>query len=235
MKSMARRYRAILKTIIFSKAERVFCVSMQRNGTTSVGKFLRDFGFRTAGWPEDERNDWSGSWYSGDYDTIFSSIDFKVSNAFEDSPWWLPDFYKILFNRFPQSKFILFTRDPDAWFRSMIKHSGGNVIGRSKIHCKIYRRELEYLDLLNSGEIDETVENKIRSEKKMKITMEHASHYKKVYRLHNTEVQDFFRRNAPENLHVGKLEDPHKWQKMGRFLGIHVPEIYECHENQSQT
>ena len=107
-------------------------------------------------------------------------------------------------------------------------------MGRSQIHCKIYRRELEYFDLLNSGEIDETVENRIHSEKRMKITMEHASHYKKAYRLHNIEVHDYFRRNAPAILHVGKLEDPHKWQKMGRFLGINVPASYECHENQSK-
>ena len=26
-------------------AERIFCISMQRTGTTSVGKFFRDFGF----------------------------------------------------------------------------------------------------------------------------------------------------------------------------------------------
>jgi hypothetical protein len=123
---------------------------MQRTGTTSVGKFFRDFGFRWAGWPADEKNDWSGAWYEGDYNRIFSSRDFRAANAFEDSPWFIPDFYKVLFQRFPNAKFILFTRDPDAWFESMVKHSGGNIIGRSKIHCKVYRREQEYFDLLHS-------------------------------------------------------------------------------------
>jgi len=205
---------------------------MQRTGTTSVGKFFRDFGYQWAGWPQDAKNDWSGSWYDCDYEKIFSSQDFQSSNAFEDSPWFLPDFYKILFWRFPKAKFILFTRDSDAWFESMVRHSEGNVIGRTKIHCKIYRRELEYFDLLHSGVIDEKVENQRQSEKTMKI-VEHSGHYKDIYRLHNTEIADFFRRHAPEALHIGRLEDPDKWLKLGKFLGVEVPENYESQENKS--
>lgn len=33
----------------------VFCISMQRTGTTSVGKFFQDFGFNWAGWPMDKK------------------------------------------------------------------------------------------------------------------------------------------------------------------------------------
>ena len=216
------------------QAERFFCISMQRTGTTSVGKFFRDFGFRWAGWPADKKNNWSGSWYEAAYEDIFGSQDFREANAFEDSPWFCPDFYKVLFHRFPNSKFILFTRDRDAWFQSMVNHSNGNVIGGARGHSKVYRRELEYFDLLHSGAIDEKVENELRSEKKMKITG-HAEQYNEVYRLHNTEVQDFFRRHAPEALHVGTLEDPDKWKKLGKYLGIEVPDNYSSHENQSNS
>lgn len=215
------------------QAERVFCVSMQRTGTTSVGKFFRDFGFRWAGWPADEKNMWSWAWYEGDLEKIFASPDFRSANAFEDSPWHLPDFYKILFHRFPRSKFILFIRDPDSWFQSMLRHSGGDIIGSTKGHCKTYRRELEYYELLDSGEFDEETENQTHSPKTMKLTG-HGEHYKKVYRLHNTEVQDFFRRHAPEALHVGRLEDSDKWKKLGEFLGVEVPDDYVCHENASK-
>lgn len=232
MKNLIKRSLPLLKSTLHSKADKVFCISMQRTGTTSVGRFFRDFGFRWAGWPADEKNDWSGSWFEGDYEAIFTSLAFRNANAFEDSPWFLPGFYKILFNRFPKAKFILLTRDPDAWFQSMVGHSGGDVIGRSKIHCKVYRRELEYFELLHSGKIDENTENRIHSEKTMKL-VGHAAHYKNVYRLHNIEVQDFFRRRSPASLHVGSLEDPKKWQKLGKFLGVEVPEAYESHENAS--
>lgn len=92
---------------------RVFCISMQRTGTTSVGKFLRDVGYRWAGWPADERNDWTNSWYQGDFERIFGSSDFKSANAFEDFPWRSPEFYRAHFHCFPGSRFILFQRDPE--------------------------------------------------------------------------------------------------------------------------
>lgn len=203
---------------------------MQRTGTTSVGKFFRDFGFRWAGWPQDHKNGWSRHWYEGNYEAIFSSLDFRLANAYEDSPWWAPGLYKVLYHRFPQAKFILFTRDPDAWFQSMVNHSGNNVIGVSKFHCKVYRRELEYFDLLQAGLIDEQKENQISSEKIMKLSG-HAEHYKAIYRLHTIEALDFFNSHAPNSLFHGNLEDADKWIKLGEFLGICVPKGYQCHEN----
>jgi hypothetical protein len=232
MKNLIRNFPLVSKFGFQGKADKVFCISMQRTGTTSIGKFFRDFGFHWAGWPADEKNDWSGSWYDGDYEAIFSSSDFTKSNAFEDSPWFFPGFYKILFRRFPKARFILFNRDLDSWFRSMMNHSAGDVIGRTDIHCKVYRRELEYFELLRSGKIDEEKENKIHSKKTMKLG-EHAGHYKNVYRLHVIEVEEFFRKHSPASLHVGSLEDPHKWQKLGKFLGVDVPDGYTSHENAS--
>jgi hypothetical protein len=208
---------------------KVFCVSMQRNGTTSVGKFFRDFGFRWAGWPADRDNGWSDAWYRGDFERIFLSPDFQQANAFEDSPWWLPDFYKVLFHRFPGSKFILMTRDPDAWFRSMLAHSDGNAIGDNRAHSKVYRREPEFFESLKLGLIDDLPDDSGR----MMTMIGHAEHYKNVYRLHNTEVVDFFSRFAPLDLYHGDLEDPLKWQRLGAFLGVEVPETYQCLLNAS--
>ena len=220
-------------TNLTNKARKVFCISMQRTGTTSVGKFFRDFGFKWTGWPADSENDWSSSWYEGDYEAIFSSTDFRSANAYEDSPWFLPDFYKVLYHRFPDSKFILFTRDADEWFQSMMMHSGADVIGDNRVHCKIYRRELEFFDLLLGGHLSEQEENQIHSRKIMKLA-NHSRHYKEIYRLHNTEVIDFFRRHAPESLYYGRLEDPDKWIRLGEFLGVQVPEGYKSHENPSE-
>lgn len=215
------------------RTPRVFCVSMQRTGTTSVEKFLEDFGFRCAGWPEDERNGWSDAWYRGDYESIFSSADFRRADAFADSPWWLPRFYRVLYHRFPNSKFILFERDEDDWFQSMVNHSGGDVIGRTKSHCKTYRREMEYFELVRAGEIDESVENDRNADKTMTL-VDRAEHYKNVYQRRNTEVKDFFQRHAPDALHVGRLEDPHKWENLGEFLGVDVPSEYSVHANRSK-
>ena len=168
IRNFIKRYVPNINLSPTNKTVKVFCVSMQRTGTSSVGKFFRDFGFAWAGWPADRRNSWSLSWYEGNYEKIFNSLEFKMTNAYEDSPWFLPGFYKVLFHRFPDAKFILFTREPDGWFKSMLKHSQGSVLGRAKVHCKIYRRELEYFELLNSGLFDEEKEDKKHVGKTMK-------------------------------------------------------------------
>jgi len=232
MKNLAKSTRRALQSILYRRSKKVFCISMQRTGTSSVGKFFRDFGYRWAGWEADERNNWSWSWHEGDHQKIFSSTEFRIANAYEDSPWWMPGFYKVLFHQFPDAKFILFTRDSDAWFKSMLNHSKGNVVGQSQVHCKVYGREPEYFDLLQAGGIDEVFENRNFTEKALKLEG-HAEHYKAIYQLHNQEAQDFFKRNAPDALFVAELEDPDKWQKLGKFLGVDVPREYESLDNQT--
>lgn len=216
------------------KRQRVFCLSMQRTGTTSVGKFFRDFGFEWAGWPADKKNDWSESCFTGDYEAIFSSSDFIRANAFEDSPWFYPEFYKILYHRFPSSKFILFIRDPDAWYRSMINHSGGEIIGRPMMHCKVYRRELEYIGLFDQKKLSDEAQMNQEIKKRIKLSG-NAEHYKNIYHLYNYEVQEFFKKASPGSLFVCSLEDPEKWIKLGAFLGIQVTDGYMCHENRSDA
>ena len=216
-----------------SDTEKTFCISMQRTGTSSVGRFFRDFGLRWAGWPSDARNGWTSAWYDGDFERIFSSPEFVAANAFEDSPWWMPDFYKVLYHRFPGARFILLTRDPESWFRSMVAHSDGHVIGDNRIHSKIYRRELEFFRLLERDPLADDEELPYDSPHRMKL-LDMEEHYRSIYELHATEVIDFFRRRSPESLFTGRLEDSAVWQALGAFLGFEVPEGYRSHQNVSR-
>ena len=90
----------VFKRIMNSKitpSKKIFCISFQRTGTTSVGGFFKQFGYVSRGWPACVKNDWSRLWYDGDYESIFSSKDFKTGQLFEDSPWWHPEFYKVIY------------------------------------------------------------------------------------------------------------------------------------------
>ena len=125
----------VLKTLWSPK---IFCISVQRTGTTSVGQFFRQHGFRVCTWDVSHKNEWSNSWLKGDYNAIFKSKDFAVNQVFEDDPWWCNDFYKVLFHRFPQAKFVMLERDSDKWFDSMVKHSRGKTLGNTHRHAIIY-------------------------------------------------------------------------------------------------
>ncbi len=213
------------------KEKRIFCISFQKTGTTSVGDFFDSFGYPTARWKHCLRNHWQVSWYEGDFESIFASKDFKNNQVFEDSPWWFPEFYKVLYHRFPDSKFILFYRDEDEWFRSMLAQSNGlSTNGITKIHAKIYQREDEFYRLVETDPLFNSL--KIDPDRKM-VIKGMDEHYKSIYTRRNREVIEFFDRNNLDRLFSCNLNDKLKWQKLGEFIGIDVPENFELHSNRT--
>lgn len=212
--------------------KRIFCISFQKTGTTSVGNFFEHFGYPTGRWQHALKNQWEISWYDGDFESIFSSNDFKSRQVFEDSPWWYPEFYKVLYHRFPGSKFILFYRDEDDWFRSMVAHGKGKSTNRiTKMHAKVYRREDEFYERVDKDPEFNTF--KVDPERMMMINgME--NHYKSIYVRRNREVIEFFERHDRNALFACDLYDIKKWQKLGDFIGIDVPEDFDMHANQTR-
>ncbi len=208
---------------------KVFCISMQRNGTTSCGEFLKNHGYRVAGYGQQSRI-WSYKWLIGDYEGIFKSISFQSYSAYQDNPWWMPDFYKVLHKRFPKAKFILFQRDSDKWFDSMLSHSGGRTLGNTYTHCKIYQRLPEYYDKLDNDPAFKPIENEVDN---LLILNHKRDHYKVVYDEYNREVVEYFKKHAPSKLFVTQIEDKSKWEKLGRFLGIEIEDGYDVHVHKS--
>jgi len=213
------------------KKPKIFCISVQRTGTTSVGHFFKIHGYNVAGWDVSYKNKWTVLWNNGDFEDIFKSLDFRTNQVFEDGPWWGPEFYKFLFHKFPGAKFVLFTRDSDQWFNSMISHSNGRTLGNTKLHCKVYRRENDFNNLVYSQTSQDLIDYKIDN---LLTLSENKEHYINIYEMHNREVIEYFSKHSSESLFTCQLEDPLKWVKLGRFFGIDVPEGFEAHQNKSK-
>lgn len=213
---------------VATRQRKIFCISLQRTGTTSTGKFFRDHGFRVADWDISHRNDWTRSYITGDYEAIFSSSDFLIYKVFEDEPWWIPDFYKVLYHRVPNARFILMRRDPDRWFDSMKSHDNERTLSNTYTHCKIYRREKDL-----SGELLAASRYSSEIDTLLPLNDSHREHYKHLYTLFIEEMQEFFAHFGSEKLFSCRLEDPLKWIKLGNFFGIDVAEDYNVHENRS--
>lgn len=194
--------------------QKVFCIGFQRNGTTSTGDFCElQLGMKRRGYPVAQRRKWSRLWYKGELDRIFSDPVFKTGQVFDDGPWWFPKMYKDLYKRFPEAKFVMFYRDPEAWFRSMFAHSGGRSPGFTDIHAKIYEREDELRDLNASDAAGVSVTNGFSLDGK-------KDHYIRVYEQHNNDAAEFFGRMAPDRFFRSNLNDPDKFGKLARFLGF---------------
>jgi len=211
---------------MFKRKNKIFCISLQRSGTTSVGKFFKSFNYNVADYDKSFSNKWTKSQFDGDYDKIFKSRDFKKNQVFEDNPWWSPDFYKFLYHKFNDSKFILLTRPADDWFNSMVKHSGGKTLGNTEIHCKLYRREKEYQTLISSIKIQnkDYIDNLLSLENHKDLYIEH-------YLRHSDEVISFFKKHDRSRLFTGELYDNKIWSKLGDFFKIDVPEGFIVHAN----
>ena len=209
----------------------IFCISMQRTGTTSVGNFFRHFNYPTAGWNTTLWKNWDKLWYDGDFESIFSSKEFLANQVFEDAPWWHPEFYKVLYHRFPDAKFVLFTRDSESWFKSMQSHSGGKTLSNTRLHCKLYHREVEFYERLDN---DPEFKPLAKGHDKLLDLDGFEDQYRSFYEMRNREVTDFFNEKNTESLFVCDLFDNEKWSKLGEFIGIDVPDSFEVHANKSK-
>ncbi len=63
--------------------------------------------------------------------------------------------------------------------------------------------------------------------KNIKCLYEHSLSLLKVPFSYRTEI--FLHLYTPEALQIVKLENPDKWQKPGKFLGVEIPNKYESH------
>lgn len=215
--------------LLSKKSHKVFCISYQRTGTSSVGGFFKDHGFKVATWGVQRRNKWTHLWFEGRYDEIFSSDDFNNHDVFEDDPWFCLDFYKILYHRFPDAKFILVNRDENKWFNSMMTLARGKTPGNTHIHAYIYDRLNDFYNLsdFKKRSYSHAIDSALR------IDETNRSHYVKIYKERNREIINFFETFGKDRLFVCNLDDSDKWQKMGSFFDINVDMNYESHRNKT--
>ncbi|SDX91813.1 hypothetical protein SAMN05444336_1134 [Albimonas donghaensis] len=111
---------------------KVFCLGFQKTGTTSLGLAMSQLGLRVAGYREfrglatREDLDWP------QVEALAVELA-ETHDAFKDTPW--PVLYRMLDARYPGSRFILVTRDPQAWIRSAARDFADHP---NAIHQLIY-------------------------------------------------------------------------------------------------
>lgn len=113
---------------------KVFGIGLSKTGTTSLARALDILGYRT--------RDYLGvsSYIAGDLSSVnLEEID--ANDAFTDTP--IPSFYKQIDKQYPNSKFILTTRDMDGWLKSCKKQFTERIVARqneatSQLHTDLY-------------------------------------------------------------------------------------------------
>ena len=177
---------------------KIFCIGFHKTGTTSLGKALRILGFKVKGSFGVNDPDISEKVYE-----LFPPI-VEQYDAFQDNPW--PILYKELDEQYPDSKFILLERDPDAWLRSQIRHFGTRetpmrkwIYGESA-GCPVNNEEI----------------------------------YLKRFKQYYTDVCEYFR-DRPDDLLIMDLVKGDGWKKLCSFLGCPIPSKPFPHANKANS
>lgn len=97
-------------------SDKVFCIGFHKTGTTSLAVALKVLGYRVTG-PNGTKDPDIESKVHAMADRLSAQYD-----AFQDNPW--PILYRQMDDKWPNAKFILTRREPDAWIRSQVKDFG---------------------------------------------------------------------------------------------------------------
>ena len=197
--------------------KRIFCLSFQKTGTSSVGAALSKLGYPVAGYAISKDRNWIGKYLERGLEGIASDPVFQSFQCFQDTPWWAPGIAEACAIKFPDALFVLMERDPEDWLRSIISHNNGRSLESRAFHYKAYKLERAGVDF---------------SEMPTRPLLEFGEHYKSVYSDRHIQIRRFFAGSRSDRLFYARLEDPDKWRHLCDFLG--EPQIKgDVHENKT--
>lgn len=194
-----------------SSRPKIFCIGFNKTGTTSLGYFLEQSGYKVAKQREGERL--LPQYIDRDFKAIISYCKKSSSEVFQDVPFSLPNTFVHLDNAFPKSKFVLTLRDSaDQWYRSILN-----------FHSKIYNKgewptaeslkQSKYIykgwswDLMHNV-FDTSAEN-----------MYSKNEFVEKYEKHIDHVRDYFK-NKEDKLIEINLSETKDFSKLCDFLNL---------------
>ncbi|MFT5601451.1 MAG: hypothetical protein ACI9N1_001695 [Flavobacteriales bacterium] len=140
------------------------------------------------------------------------------------------NFTNFCFINFLNPSLSYLQRNTDDCFKSMMSHSNGKTLGNTRIHCKLYRREKEFYNLLDADSTFSPTKDGLDCLMTMK---QEESLYRNIYDIRNREIVNFLNNKSPKRLIKIDLNDPQKWIKLGGFFEMKIKKNYEVHSNKS--
>lgn len=196
---------------MFKSKEKIFCIGLNKTGTTSLGVFFENNGFKV----EKQKNGelMLQNYLDRNFKDIIKKCNRSRSQVFQDVPHSLPYTFVHLDTAFPNSKFILTIRNsPKDWYNSILS-----------FHSFFFNKGLTptYESLISSNYIYKGWAWEMMNDVFFKGNQEL---YKRedlihVYERHNQNVIDYFR-NKPKKLLVIDLSIRDDFDKLCDFINI---------------
>lgn len=210
---------------------KIFCIGFNKTGTTSLKDLFSNNGFKVA--PERVFESNLNSYKFGDPSTYINMIkeDYSHCTFFQDVPFSLPNFYKSLYQEFPDSYFILSTRNtPEIWYNSLLnfhKKAFGPKYKTPWLNSYCYQGWMfDYICQLHYSQPNTNDLGSPKSDPYNKTILIES------YNNHNNGVKEFFK--GKDNLIEINLSIPKDLNKLQNFLNIKFTNTSFPHSNKSK-
>lgn len=187
---------------------KIFCIGLNKTGTTTIEKVLQEFNFTLGNQSEGEFL--IHDWYKRDFKKIIRFC--KRADAFQDIPFSLPFTFMFLELYFPKAKFILTIRDDaEQWYNSLT-HFHANLWGNGKeIPTITQLKQAKYRYIGFAYDANKMMFNTPIEEPYHKETLIN------FYSTHNTSVIEYFR-SKPHKLLVINVANKTDYLKLCDFV-----------------
>lgn len=185
---------------------KVFCIGMNKTGTTSLEKFMKLHGYAVGNQVKGELllSDFS----TGNHQAI---VDFcQTADFFQDLPFSAPNCYPILLDAYPDAKYILTVRESaKVWYHSLVRFHE-SVFGKPLTKELLMRVAYRYQGFAWEA-------NRVLYTSPEDDPYNHES-LVKTYQNHCAEVAENFKNS--DNLLVLNVADGEAVAKLSSFLEI---------------
>lgn len=177
---------------------KVFEIGVAKTGTTSLGRAYEILGFKHKAEDPDLYLKFIENY---DYEVLFEVID--KYDAFQDGPWHNKDVdYRVLDEKYPNSKFIILERDNYSWIRS-----------NERFYSPKYHKDWE------NWEYSFLIDDRWITQRESVI--EEKLNYKKSKYL---EIKEYFK-NRPKDFLTMNICDGEGWEVLCPFLEKEIPNV----------
>jgi hypothetical protein len=178
--------------------KKVFCLGWMKTGTTSFKNATKLLGYRSCGY----MRTWTIEDMTERMDELVRSTVPRY-DSFSDNPW--PILFDFLDSEYPDSQFVLTTRDPDSWIKSVVRHLGDGDVPMLRFI---------YGDRFGKARGNE-------------------DHYVATMLKHNEAVRRHFA--GRQNFLEFPIVDGAGWETLCPFLGVDPPAEPFPHSNKAST
>ena len=205
-------YKKYILPIQLRNKGKIFCIGVNKTGTTSLKKAFKELGYVVG-------NQWKAEqllteYKNGDFDVIAKYC--KTAQVFQDFPFSFPKTYEFMDRAYPNAKFILSIRDSsEQWYYSLVKfHS--KVFGNGSVPTTKQLKNATYIHKGYAWECN-----------RLRFKSPESDPYKKEmliksYEEYNQSVINYFK-DRPQDLLIINLAEKGSYQKLIDFLGISSP------------